>query len=61
MSETIDTQKKQLKWGRLSRLKHELQGLQSMFHGARQVGLYVKVNTCVEILDSIILSEDDYE
>lgn len=61
MSDTVDTQKQQLKWGRLGRLKHELQSLRDMLRRFKKFGIFMKVNTCIEILDSIILSEDDYE
>jgi len=46
-------------WDEMSQLKHELQMVRDhMVHERHSVGLVMRVNTCLEILEKWILQED---
>lgn len=48
-------------WDALNLLKHHLQEVRNTFHAARQTGLYAKLNTCIELVDTVILGTDEGE
>jgi hypothetical protein len=55
----VGVEQDNMTWEEMSELKHELQMVREhLVHEHKAIGLVMRVNTCLEILEKWILQED---